>query len=341
MEGTSIAVLCMNKPGTLAQTVANLEHTLEQPYEVILVDNGSTDPQTRNILATQERKGWKVIRNESNRGLSVGTNQGLEAGQYDFLIHLDDDCLVKTKGWNQIMRRYIVNHPEVGMVAPSRQAESIDHGPYQEIRWAMGFIWGIRKSLFDKIGGYDPQLHHQNECDMALRVRMSGFRLAGIADFTAIHNDPGGPRSDIALAREHIGCVQFRDKWATYFRGEGWNYGTPPIYLMQHWPPDQDFFRRFSEHHGVDLNPPPDEVVPGGPQEVWDQLDHFAARQIITIAGQRYLIWRDIRNDYCHWEHRFNPDGYVNDRIKAINRWHELTGELYEGYQWPNLLKPV
>jgi glycosyltransferase involved in cell wall biosynthesis len=355
MEGTSISVLAMNRPHTLMRTInAILTHATE-PYEVILVDNGSTDDLSLEYLdGLKDNSKITVIRNEKNFGLSIGTNQGFEASKYDTLIHLDDDCLIIHHGWNQIMRSYLLRD-EIGMVIPGTCGLEIRHDDYVELTWALGMCWGITKELFDDIGGYDPQLMHQNECDMALRVRIAGYRLAGIADFKARHNDPGGSRSDISLAREHLGCVQFRDKWASYFRGRDWNYGTMPIYLMQHWPPDQEFMRRWALQNGVELNPPPDgqPQIPTAEQlesqkdwtepdrELWKKYDHLAWQQYITVAGNNYLIYRELRHNYCHWEHQQHTDGYTIDRNKAIDRWEELTGERYTGYRWKsNILRP-
>lgn len=340
MEGTSIAVLCMNKPNILSQTINALHNTVVGPSEIIFVDNGSTDPETIALLKEQIDRGHTVIRNDENKGLSVGTNQGLEAGKYDTLIHLDDDCVIQTRGWNQMMRRYFDN-PKIGMVTPQQGGEYIQHETYREIRWGLGMCWAIRKEIFDDIGGYDPALMHQNECDMALRVRMAGYHHAAADDFVAHHNDPGGPPSELAAARLHLGCVQFRDKWTQYFRGRDWNYGTQPLYLMQHWPPDQEFYRRYAISKGLDLNPPPDGTTPGTRQEVWDQLDNYAQQNSVVLDGVKFLIWRDLKNDYAHWEWIYNPHGYTEDRQKAIDKWYELTGELYEGYKWPhNLLRP-
>lgn len=340
MEGTSIAVLCMDKPAVLSQTTSLLRDNLIHPYEVIVVDNGSTNEETLTLLDYYEREeGWTVIHNETNLGLSVGTNQGLEKGKYDCLIHLDDDCIIGNPGWNQTMRKHF-EIEKVGLVVPQQPDESIRHEQYRELRWALGMCWAIRKDLFDDIGGYDPQLYHQNECDLALRVRMAGYHVAGIGGVDAIHNDPGGHRSDVSLAREHIGCVQFRDKWCSYFRGRDWNYGTQPLYLMQHWPPDQEFLRQFAWQEGLDLNPPPLGLTDDHKAR-WIEFDKLAGETTFQIHGQNYMIFREIRNEYSHWEHRYNSNGYLEDRELAIARWLELTGDRYEGYKWPvNLLRP-
>lgn len=338
-QGTSICLVTRDKPTILMETVRSLQTYLAQPYEVIVVDNDSTAPDTLNILDQLEGGGWQVVRNRQNMGLSRATNQGLALGRYDCLIHLDDDAVVRTPGWNRLMRDYLA-HPKVGLVVPFGGTESIGHGAYREIRWGLGFIWAMRRTLFEDIGGYDPQLIHQNECDLGLRVRMAGFHVAGIQDFEPFHNDPGGPRSLHALAREHLGVVQFRDKWASYFRGRGWGYGTTPLYLMQHWPPDQDWYRRFAEAHGVELNPPAPEGIDTSPGSVLgltgETVQRVLARRL-EIAEGHYMAYVDLRNDYSYWE---RGDGYLEDRQRAIDKWFDLTLERYDGYRWPNLLRP-
>lgn len=341
MSGISIAVVTMNKPRVLQQTLQALLENTFGTHEIIIVDNGSTDQEQLKVLEWAESFA-KVVRNASNLGLSTATNQGLELGQYETLVHMDDDCVVRTRGWDTIMSEYFSNYPKIGMLVPMASGEYLQEDGYQQIRWGLGMFWGIRKSLFDTIGGYDPQLVHQNECDMALRVRMSGYHVAQTTRFGVFHNDPGGPKSDVAAAREHIGCVQFRDKWCSYFRGPEWNYGTQPLYLMQHWPPDQEWYRRYALQHGLNLNPLPEEFERGeNNQGNWEMLDTLADRQKVMINGQWYLVWRSLQNDYAHWEWQYNPDGYINDRAFAIQRWAELTGETYDGYKWPDqLLRP-
>ena len=335
---TSISILSMNRPDTLRATVRNVLDTARGDYEIIIVDNNSTDPSAIEYLDSLSDS-IKVIRNTSNKGLSGGTNQGFEESNGDFLIHLDDDAILPEIGWNIKLASYL-EIPEVAMALPGLHGEYINREGYHEIKWGLGMCYALTRSIYEDIGGYDPQLYHQNECDMALRVRMAGFKVAGIKDLKAIHNDPGGLRSDISLAREHIGCVQFRDKWASYFHGRNWNYGTDPISLMQHWPPDEEFMREWSLQNGVNINPAP-ELIGTDATKYWDQLDSFSANQKLNIAGSYYLIHRTLRNDYMHWEHQNNPGAYERDRQIAIDKWYNLTGELYEGYKWQvNVLRP-
>lgn len=95
----SICLVSMNRPATLAATLAALlERSVMKP-EIVIVDNGSTDEETLDVLNQAEiRYQARVIRNATNLGLSVAVNQGLERATGDILIHLDDDAVVQTRG---------------------------------------------------------------------------------------------------------------------------------------------------------------------------------------------------------------------------------------------------
>jgi GT2 family glycosyltransferase len=349
-----MSIVSMNRPQILRQTISRLTcNPRIQQDRIVLVDNGSTDPETLALLETQEREGWHIVRNPTNLGLSRAVNQGLAhlAPDSDALLHMDDDALPPAEDdWLDRMIDTVVNCPELGLLAPNalNYTEFIAHDRYRELRWGLGFCWLIRGETYALIGGYDPQLLHQNECDLALRVRMAGYTVGAMLGVDVKHNDPGGTRSALSLAREHLGTVQFVDKYCQFFRGRMCSYGTVPVYRMQSWPPDQEWYRRFARENNLDLNPPPpdrraEDVRPGERvMEIvevgeYGNLDHARIARRIEIAGTWYFCYVDLRSDYAHWA---RGTGYLDDRDRAIARWFELTGEKYEMYRWPNLLRP-
>lgn len=352
-----ISIVSMNKPQILRQTISRLTTNPRIQHDrIAIVDNGSTDPETLEILTTLALDGVHIVRNATNLGLSRAVNQGLAefAADSDILLHMDDDALVhpaEPDDWLDRMVDTMANCPELGLLLPNaaNYTEFIPHDRYREIRWGLGMMWMLRRDTYSTVGGYDPQLHHQNECDLALRVRMSGSTV-GAMNINVIHNDPGGPRSELSLAREHLGTVAFNDKHCSYFRGPMWSYGTVPVYRMQQWPPDQEWYRRFSKVHSIELNPAPPEyrvenVQPGERVieiiEVSEQgkIEGNSLARRIQIAGTWYFCFVELRNEYAHWA---RGTGYLDDRDRAIAKWFELTGEKYEGYRWPcNLLKPA
>jgi cellulose synthase/poly-beta-1,6-N-acetylglucosamine synthase-like glycosyltransferase len=58
------------------------------PLDVVVVDDGSTDDTSE----VARRHGARVVRHETNRGLSAARNSGVEAAQAAIVAFLDDDC---------------------------------------------------------------------------------------------------------------------------------------------------------------------------------------------------------------------------------------------------------
>lgn len=352
-----VSLVTMNKPAILRRTLEALEPTLRTGTICMIVDNGSTDSETLQLLESQsQHTGWIVVRNPSNVGLSKAVNQGLAAlAEYvDVLVHMDDDAVLESSpNWAHLMLEMFATCPEIGLLLPNapNYTEFIPQASYHEIRWGLGMFWGLRRETYDLIGGYDPQLLHQNECDLALRVRMAGYTVGAVDTIKVIHNDPGRPAPDdswrytgvlptLGQAREHIGVVQFRDKYTSLFLGPTHNYGTIPLSLMSHWPPDQEWYGRFAAAHGVNLNPEGPaaklDLSPGHILGVTADNVAELPRQL-RVGGQPYTLFVELRGDMTHWYH---GDGYASDRQLAIDNWAKLTGERYEGYRWPNLLRP-
>ena len=87
------------------------------PYELILVDNGSSDGTPEYLRSfAQAHSNVKVILNTSNLGFAHGNNQGAAAATGEILVFLNNDTLV-TSGWLDGLERALQD-PSVGMAGP-------------------------------------------------------------------------------------------------------------------------------------------------------------------------------------------------------------------------------
>jgi len=70
------------------------------PFDHFVVDNGSVDG-TREFLREEWGRCVRIIANPDNRGISVASNQVLEAiGEgYDYIVKVDNDCEIVTHDW--------------------------------------------------------------------------------------------------------------------------------------------------------------------------------------------------------------------------------------------------
>lgn len=197
----SIIVLNWNNLPYLRQCVESVFAHTRPPFELIIVDNGSTDGSRRylNALAHKHRN-VKVVLNERNIGAPAGRNCGLAVADGDFLVFLDSDTVV-TEGWLERLLRWMEIDPTIGMVGPcsnfaSGQQISVTYRNLREMHqfaqeWCernigtgyempalISFCVLMRRSVIDAIGGMDARfgLIMHEDIDHSLRARVAGFR---------------------------------------------------------------------------------------------------------------------------------------------------------------------
>src|SRR5258707_2252566 len=85
----SVVVASYNGDRTLKACLDSLDALKYCDYEVILVDDGSTDTTTQIAFL---HPSVKLIRHKTNLGLSVARNTGIEAAKGEIVAFTDSDC---------------------------------------------------------------------------------------------------------------------------------------------------------------------------------------------------------------------------------------------------------
>src|SRR5207247_7737269 len=86
----AILVACYDDGATLSETVDSLRH--EPDSELVIVDDGSTDPQTHEVLHALESEGLCVIRKE-NGGPASAWMAGLAETSASYVMSFSSDDL--------------------------------------------------------------------------------------------------------------------------------------------------------------------------------------------------------------------------------------------------------
>lgn len=114
----SIIVLCYNQLDLTQKCVDSiLKYTAYPNYELILVDNNSTDDTAQWLQeAEKASERVKIVLNKTNRGFAGGNNDGIKASDGDYIVLLNNDTVV-TRGWlTGLLKRF--RNEKVGMVGP-------------------------------------------------------------------------------------------------------------------------------------------------------------------------------------------------------------------------------
>ena len=240
---TSIIILTFNQLSYSIKCLDSLKKYTSDPYEIILVDNGSTDG-TREYLKRFEvdNDHVKLILNDKNMGFAKGTNQGISGADGNTILLLNNDVVV-TENWLERMMSHLEKHPDIGMVGPMSNAVSgpqlVENVPYgtdmkamqrfakglaaantgktTEVMRLVGFCLLMKKGVLDIIGGLDEYYISGNyeDDDLCLRSLIAGYRNI-IAHDVFVHHF--GSMTFKGNAIDYSSTMQanrsyFADKW--------------------------------------------------------------------------------------------------------------------------------
>jgi glycosyltransferase involved in cell wall biosynthesis len=159
----SVIIPVYNGERYLGEAIDSVLAQTYRPIEVIVVDDGSTDNSAEIAQSYQEV--FYIF--QSNMGVSMARNTGLEAAQAEFIAFLDSDDIWTTE---KLARQidHLMHHSEIQYTISSvkfflEADHSVPSGCREE--WLgsdhVGRILSTlvaRKSLFDVIGKFDPKL---------------------------------------------------------------------------------------------------------------------------------------------------------------------------------------
>ena len=211
----SIVVPTRNRAGYLRVGLESMRaQQVDAPFEVVVVDDGSTDATP----AVAEAAGARLVRTEA-RGPNAARNAGLEEAVGELIVFVDDD-VDAPPGWLAAYLAGAERHPEADAFGGPIRARfegraprscgrepapitTLDLGP--EDREAE-FVWGanmaIRRSAFDRLGTFDETLPQFGEEEEWLtRLRDAGGTVVYLADARLDHRREEGDARLGALMR--------------------------------------------------------------------------------------------------------------------------------------------
>ncbi|GAB1544285.1 glycosyltransferase family A protein [Scytonema sp. NUACC21] len=187
----SVVIPCFNAADTIAvQLEALFQQKWNQPWEVIVADNGSTD-ETLAIAKqyTQKLPNLCVVDASSLPGAAHARNVGAKVARGEALVFCDADDEV-APGWLAAMGEALSKYDFVGgrrehwkfnepwiLKTYGCEADNgvfFDH-PYLPL--AAGNNLGVKKWLHDAIGGFDETILILDDVDYSWRIQQAGYKL--------------------------------------------------------------------------------------------------------------------------------------------------------------------
>ena len=208
------------------------------PFEIIVVDNGSTD-ETPDLLSaiSSSRTDVRVVRFRENLGFARACNEGARLARGHYLIFLNNDTL-PTPGWLEKMAGLARRDAGIGIVGckllyPSGRIQHVgiafdqDKNPRhiyrgfsadippatvcRDYQAVTGACLLIERELYSLVGGMDEIFKNSYEdVDLCLKVRSRGYRVVVCTDSIVYHFEG---MSEGRCASDFRNLALFKARW--------------------------------------------------------------------------------------------------------------------------------
>jgi len=179
----SVVIPCYNLGAYIGQTVESVRAQTMRNFEIVIVDDGSTDEATIRILDRLPAPDTRLIRTE-NRGIAAARNTGIRASRGRYLCCLDADDLLEPSCLEKCVAALDAD-PGLGFVSFGYRIFGAEEG---EVRHGalslLDFLVTncapctapFRREAWEKAGGYDESFRGYEDWDFWIGVLEAGYR---------------------------------------------------------------------------------------------------------------------------------------------------------------------
>lgn len=196
----SVIIPTYNRAWCLKEAIQSVLNQTFRDFELIIVDDGSTDP-TRELLKPYQQNTHIRCFFEPHTGACTARNKGMEKAQGSYIGFLDsDDVWLPDKLERQVA--FMEQHQEITLVHgfvemmdlegnplpketarvhvlyKKAQRQGEDYAGLTEIAVLLTSAILIRKEGLRQVGYFDPDAGLREDLDLCLRITLAGFRMA-------------------------------------------------------------------------------------------------------------------------------------------------------------------
>ena len=187
----SVVIPCYEQGVLLVDAVASVERCATARTELIIINDGSRQPRTLEILALLKRAGYFVI-DQPNLGLSAARNAAIARSRGRFILPLDDDNRI-VRGFIEEAIDVLDSLPTAGVVYGDRNdfglRNSVQHVPEFDLRGIIrrNYIDAcaiFRRQVWTDCSGYDPEMSPVEDWELWVHAAAHGWRFHHIPAVT-------------------------------------------------------------------------------------------------------------------------------------------------------------
>lgn len=187
----SIIIPCYNDGKYLREAINSVRLCKKDLYEIIIIDDGSEDTETKKVLAELSLEKNIILIKINHSGQSAARNIGVKAAKYPYLLFLDSDNKINPKYIEEGIR-ILDENPEVGIVYGDFKQFGISNN---EVSFRTFSICGaflhettidtcsvVRKKAYEDCGGYDESMFMWEDWEFSINIAAAGWEFFHIEE---------------------------------------------------------------------------------------------------------------------------------------------------------------
>ena len=196
----SIIVVNYNLKAFLRQLIESLVQTRYPSFEIVFVDNASTDQSVEYVRNNFQDKRLRIVEFELNLGLYRAQNLAAQHAKGEYLCFLDADVRV-CMDWLSPLVDAMVKDDSVGATQPfvsemdasgvviaDKSIETEEVTDVQEISFPRGVCTLVKNEVFKRVRGFDEDFFYRyGDVDFGWRIWLYGYRCLQVSAAKIYH----------------------------------------------------------------------------------------------------------------------------------------------------------
>lgn len=247
----SIIIVNYNTPELTAKCIDSIVQYTKVPFEIIVVDNASSDSSVKTLSKYEKQKTIKLIESKKNLGFAGGNNLGIDKSQGNFILLINSDTEIKDSVIDNVAQWMRTKHkagiasctligpdgelqspggnfpdlvraiswmtiediPFVKNLIPPFHLPAIKYDSPTKLDWVSGTFFMIKREVIKQIGKLDDDYFmYTEEVDYCFRAATKGWESWLVPMWSIKHYGKASSNNEFALIQEYKGIKLFYNK---------------------------------------------------------------------------------------------------------------------------------
>ncbi len=186
----SIIIPTLNEEETLPHLFVDLSHQTFRSFEVLTIDGGSKDDTLEIVENAMKKNKQFSLLHSKKQNVSIQRNLGASTACGKWILFLDADSRIECDFLSVLKSQLSKRDCDAFTCFAVPDTTSIDAIAYVQLQnilletmatlgtpYSVGACMGCKKTVFEKLGGFNSRIHHMEDSEFSKRIHENGYKF--------------------------------------------------------------------------------------------------------------------------------------------------------------------